>query len=470
MECGECNVSKELHINTESNKICVECILAHGFIKKSEIILKNDVLFFIRMNAERAGRDNIVKLLAIEYDRDEVTAAKEYLLKSAIVKLTEANQTLAKEVGQCRKGSKMRTKLIAEGYDIHDMLDALGGNVDVMAIDPENVPSVNPETLLHDSVVARIAVLEDINKDLKLEVDQLKDTIKNLATPSPASGAVVTSEGATSNKVATTPTAISKKSLTKHQHQQISKAAVMSAATASAQAIQEGKTVQDATKVGEYAGEATAKTFAEMARNTVGRAGTSAGATAGGSNGTTTAAAGSGVSPGATGRTPQFPWETVGNKKKKTLANKAPYEHGKGSAMCHSGKSISIRPRAKPEYLSNECLVVAGLNPELTEDELKAEIIYAAGRDIDFKFIQILSGEDQWYLTVAIELNEEDYKLLFDPNFWDPHCHIRKFLGNRWWRGERKGPRQPQKRLTYEQRKNMARAQWGRAAPTDSVV
>ena len=70
MECGECNESKELHINTENNKICMECILAHGFIKKSEFILKNNVLFFIRMNAERAGRDNIVKMCAIKYDKD----------------------------------------------------------------------------------------------------------------------------------------------------------------------------------------------------------------------------------------------------------------------------------------------------------------------------------------------------------------------------------------------------------------
>ena len=459
MECGECNTSKELHINTESNKICVECILAHGFIKKSEIILQNDVLYFIRMNAERAGRDNIVKLLAIQYDKDEVTAAKEYLLKLTIGKLREANQELAKEVSQCRKWSKMRIKLIAEGYDIHDILDALGGNVKVMAIDPEHVPSVNPETLLHDSVIARIVALEDINKDLKFEVDQLKDTIKNLATPSPASGAGVTSGGATSKKVVTTP-------LTKQQHQQISKAAVMSAATASAQAMQEGKSVQDAKKFGESAAEATAKTFAEMARNTVRGAGNRAGAAAGASNG----AAGSGLSLGATGSTPQFPWETVGNKKKKTLANKAPYEHGKGSAMSHSGKSISIRPRAKPECLSNECLVVAGLNPELNEEELKAEINFKAGYEIDFKFIQILSREDQWYLTVAIELNEADYKLLFDPNFWDPHCHIRKFLGRRWWRDDMMGPRQPQKRLTYEQRKNIARSQWGRAAPTVPAV
>ena len=168
---------------------------------------------------------------------------------------------------------------------------------------------------------------------------------------------------------------------------------------------------------------------------------------------------------------PQLPWITIGmNKKKKTLANKAPYVHGKGSAMNHDGKSMSIRPRSRPECLSNECLVVAGLNPELNIDEFKAGIINKAGYDIDFKFIQILSREDQWYLTVAIELNETDYKKLFDANFWDPHCHIRKFLGQRWWREELMPPRQPRQRLAYEERKNIPRAQWGCAATADSNV
>ena len=227
--------------------------MSQGFIKTSEIILKNDVLYFIRMNAERAGRDTIVKMLAIKYDRDEVTEAKEYLLKMAMTKLAEANNSLAKEVAQSRKGSKLRTKLIAEGYDIHDTLDALGINVKVMANDPENIPSVNPETLLHDSVVARIGVLEDSNKELMLEVENLKERIKDLATlpppPLPPSGSVPTTTGAgggATSPITEAPTVIPKKPLTKQQHQQINKAAVMSAAKASAQAMQEGKTVKDA--------------------------------------------------------------------------------------------------------------------------------------------------------------------------------------------------------------------------------
>ena len=469
MECGECNESKDLHINTVNNKICMECILAHGFIKKSDFILKNNVLFFIRMNAERAGRDTIVKMCAIKYDKDEVTFAKEYLLKSTSEKLKEVNGELAKEVSQGRKGSKLRTKLIAEGYDIHDTLDALGETINVMAVDPELIPAVNPETLLHESVATRVEVLEDINKDLKLELDKLKESIKKLATlPLTGSSATSGGAGATSQKSGTTPPA--KKTLTKQQHIQISKAAAMSAATASAQAMQAGKSVQEAKSVGEFAADATAKTFAEMARNSGGGPGTRAKtAPAGGGNGGSTPD-GSGLSLGASTSTPQAPWVTVNNKKKNWLANKAPYEHGKGSAMSHGGKPFSIRPRSKPECLSNECLVVAGLNPELNEDEFKAEINYKAGYEIDFKFIQILSSEDQWYLTIAIELNEADYNKLIDPNFWDPHCHIRRFRGRRWWRDDMTGPRQPQKRLTYEERKNIAKAQWGRAAPSDPVA
>ena len=105
---------------------------------------------------------------------------------------------------------------------------------------------------------------------------------------------------------------------------------------------------------------------------------------------------------------------------------------------------------------------MAGVNPELNDDEFKNEINDQArkkgvGRDIDFKEIAILSKEYTDYLTVAIELNEEDYTLLNDVNFWDPQVRIRKFLGWRWWRGEK----QPQKRLTPQERKNSRRATWG---------
>ena len=301
---------------------------------------------------------------------------------------------------------------------------------------------------------------------MKLEVEQLKDKIKNLATPPPAAAVPSPTGGSGATSQKTAPNVVPKKHLTKQQHQQISKAAVMSAATASAQAMQEGKTVTESVAVGGYAAEATARTFAEMAKNGVGGAGNRARAPVGGSNAGTAAAGGSGSSPGAMGNPPQVPWSTAGmNKKKKTLANKAPYVHGKGSAMNYDGKSISIPPRSRPEFLTNKCLVVAGLNPELDVEEFKAEINNKAEYDIDFKYIQILSREDQWYLTVAIELNEADYNKLYDENFWDPHCHIRKFMGRRWWREELMAPRQPRK--TYEERKNMVRAQWGRAAITD---
>ena len=134
------------------------------------------------------------------------------------------------------------------------------------------------------------------------------------------------------------PTVIPKKPLTKQQHQQINKAAVMSAAKASAQAMQEGKTVTESVAVGGYAAAATAKTFAEMAQLGVGGAGSSARAPVGAA----AAAGGSGLSPGAMSNPPQLPWITIGMNKKKTLANKAPYVHDKGSAMNHDDKSITI--------------------------------------------------------------------------------------------------------------------------------
>ena len=78
-----------------------------------------------------------------------------------------------------------------------------------------------------------------------------------------------------------------------------------------------------------------------------------------------------------------------------------------------------------------------------------------AGREVDFKFIKVISRKYSQYLTVVIELNNADYELLNNSNFWDSQTRIRKFLGWRWWRG----PREP--RVKPQDIKNSERATWG---------
>ena len=76
------------------------------------------------------------------------------------------------------------------------------------------------------------------------------------------------------------------------------------------------------------------------------------------------------------------------------------------------------------------------------------------GRDIDFKWVQIISERDAHRLTLAIELNSDDYTLLHDPSFWSAGLRFRKFIGWRWWHGEKKARVKPQGR------QNTVRGSW----------
>ena len=37
--------------------------------------------------------------------------------------------------------------------------------------------------------------------------------------------------------------------------------------------------------------------------------------------------------------------------------------------MTAGNKSFTLPPRTRPEYLANKCLVVAGVNPDLSDDK-----------------------------------------------------------------------------------------------------
>ena len=64
---------------------------------------------------------------------------------------------------------------------------------------------------------------------------------------------------------------------------------------------------------------------------------------------------------------------------------------------------------ARPEFLNNECLVVAGVSKELTENEFKDLINEKAAKEIDFRYMRVISREYYDRLAVAIEFSIEDY-------------------------------------------------------------
>ena len=98
--------------------------------------------------------------------------------------------------------------------------------------------------------------------------------------------------------------------------------------------------------------------------------------------------------------------------------------------------------------------MISRLKKDLTRVQLKAMINNKEQREIDFKYMECLSKEYSTWRTVAIELNKDDYDILIDPNFWDPQLRIRKFIGQKLWRGDQKP------RLTIQQRRESLKAQW----------
>ena len=77
-----------------------------------------------------------------------------------------------------------------------------------------------------------------------------------------------------------------------------------------------------------------------------------------------------------------------------------------------------------------------------------------AERDIDISHIEVLSKSYNPWLTVAIELSEDDYTELFDSSFWEIGMRIRPYIGRKFWRGL--------PRLTPQQIKSAVRDQWSK--------
>ena len=407
-------------------------------MKSDEDELRNDVLFYVHENSGRAGYAAIVDSCATLYDVKDIAKAREYLIAEAIEELKKIDQLLANEVIKQRKNGK-RTRAQSLVTDIYNFLDALGPKIKVGPKDYHNVPTINPEALMPKAVIQRVEALEAENKALKQDIDILKEQMATQPT------APVTDSAAKSTVVSLNSDQRHIK-LTNSQKTQMSIFAANSAAAAAAQAVQDGKTVDAATQIGKTAAKDGAKTFAQLLRN-------------GGGNIAAAASSGhpSAVASGLPHGTPAgsitltgAPWQETKRKKSK-LATKAPYQTGNGASMTIGNKPLTP---ARPEFLNNECLVVSGVSKELTENEFKELINEKADKEIDFRFMKVISREYYDRLTVAIELGSEDYAILIDPNFWDPRLRIRKFIGWRWWRGEKRVIPKPQ------EIPNSVRASW----------
>ena len=98
---------------------------------------------------------------------------------------------------------------------------------------------------------------------------------------------------------------------------------------------------------------------------------------------------------------------------------------------------------------------------ELTKDSLiikkgiNDKIDILAGRAITIHHMEVLSREVKGrafdWLTVAVELSEDDFTHLLNLDTWESGIRIREFVGRRFWR---------QNKITKEDRQSSVRMQW----------
>ena len=81
--------------------------------------------------------------------------------------------------------------------------------------------------------------------------------------------------------------------------------------------------------------------------------------------------------------------------------------------------------------------MIRGLRKDASREECIEYINTTADNKVKILGIHIISREYSPWLTVAVELNTQDYELLSDINIWEPSIGIREYVGWRHWHGKR---------------------------------
>ena len=88
----------------------------------------------------------------------------------------------------------------------------------------------------------------------------------------------------------------------------------------------------------------------------------------------------------------------------------------------------------RPKYLDGKCLVVSRVKRDTTKSEFISYINRIAGRNANFlSSPRNLAKDYSAWRTVAIELCNEDYEILSNPDIWDSKLRIKDFVGRRYW-------------------------------------
>ena len=242
--------------------------------------------------------------------------------------------------------------------------------------------------------------------------------------------------------------------LTNRQKNEVNAVRLDSALHATAQAMGQGSDLNDAIIIGKAVAEAQAHTWAQRIKkdNAIlraagvpatagGHAGAATSVAVGGHTGATgpaaattkatSVAAGGHTGAAAVKKAAASYGATAGNLadnsgNRRKLSSVAPYRRGKAVA---SGNNTVMQ---RPFSMENKCMVIQGLK-RITREQCMSFIKNTASKDIDVLHIEILSKTTSSWMTVAIELKEEDYNHLSNMDLWHPSIGIREYVGWRFW-------------------------------------
>ena len=215
------------------------------------------------------------------------------------------------------------------------------------------------------------------------------------------------------------------------------------AAESAFQAGRLGLPLNEAIDMGITSGAAVAKSYAQTIKNVRGsntpsqQAGgrtqthsppTAAAATEAAATAAAAAASAAATAAGSSGTQLQ----AAGGSTNKRYPNSAPYV--RGTATTNTGGIIL--GRVKPDYLQNKVLVVKNLELSVTKDKLQNYVNGQAGRHVDLICMTRLDKTYASYASVAIEMNEQDYVLLLNSDFWPRNIWVKPWHGRRFWRGD----------------------------------
>ena len=134
------------------------------------------------------------------------------------------------------------------------------------------------------------------------------------------------------------------------------------------------------------------------------------------------------------------------NGKRGKLPKFAQYKKGTNQAI---GIDIAAE---KPKYMEHKCIVVSRVKRETTIPQIQDYINKIANKNVKFLHspVNIAKDYSEWR-TLAIELSNEDYNILSNPNLWSAKLRIKDFVGRRFWRNKASNISANERRSTVNQ-------------------